>query len=333
MLVLMLVTLLGVAVVARGQNSIQGAASASDAAAAEAGAEQGLAEAVARIDSGEGGTFNGRGDLPDGEYRYEVTAVDAQSFSVYAEAEVDGVVRAVDADVGGRALYPYTLFVDDGALFEGNLGSISGRVGSNGPLLITGDAPGDAQDLFGPSANCVACSDPTVLASERDVPVPRPPTAPVQACPSDGIFIGIINGRGGEPIVCDPAAIVASVVTFTDAIVVVDGPVIIHVLDGLDVEVVDATINAARPSSDFQLFLGGDRSSNSLAMSNSRIDGVIYGPGRTSNADRVEIVGSLTIGELFVGRGETLSIRPSDELESYQVSGWQVASWTPVSPR
>jgi len=333
MVVLMLVTLLGVAVLARGQNSMEGAASASDAAAAEAGAEQGLAEAVARIDGGEGGTFTGRGDLPDGEYRYEVSAVDARSFSVYTEAEVGGVVRAVDADVGGRALYPYTLFVDDGALFEGNLGRISGRVGSNGPLRITGDAPGDAQDLFGRSASCDVCLDPTVLDSDRDVPVPQPPVAPVQECPDDGSFTGIINGRGGVPIVCDPALTPAAGVTFTEAIVVVDGPVIIHVLDGLDVDVVDAAVNANGTSSDFQLFLGGDRSSNSLTMSNSRIDGVIYGPGRVSSADQAEIVGSFTIGELLVGRGATLSIRPSDELAAYQVSGWQVASWTPVAPR
>ncbi len=333
MLVLMLVTLLGVAVVARGQNSIEGAALDSDAAAAQAGAEQGLAEAVARIDAGEGGRFSGTGRLPSGEFRYEVSAVDAQRFSVYTEAEVDGVTRAIDADVGGRELYPYTLFIDDGALFEGNLGRVSGRVGSNGPLLISGAVPGDSQYLFGRSATCDACVDPTVVDSERDVPVPQPPTGRVQACPDDGIFIGIVDGRGGMPIVCDPAEITAAVVTFTDSVVVVDGPVIIHVLDGLDVDVLDASINAAGRSSDFQLFLGGDRGRNSLVMARSRIDGIIYGPGRVSSADQVRVIGSVTIGELFVGRGSSMSIEPSAELQGYQVSGWHVASWTPVPPR
>ena len=284
MLVLMLITLLGVAVVARGQNSIEGAALDSDAAAAQAGAEQGLAEAIARIDAGEGGRFNGKGTLPTGEFRYEVTAVDAQSFSVYAEAEVDGVTRAIDADVGGRELYPYTLFIDDGALFEGNLGRISGRVGSNGPMLISGAVPGDSQNLFGRSATCDACSAPTIIDVERDVPVPQPPAGRVQACPADGIFIGIVDGQGGVPIVCDPAEIAATAVTFTDNIVVVDGPVIIHVLDGLDVDVLDASINAAGRSSDFQLFLGGDRGRNTLMMSGSRVDGEI---GRASYRERV----------------------------------------------
>ncbi len=333
MMVLMLMTMLGLIVISRSQTHLQTAARDSDAAAAQAGAEQGVAEALAMIGGGRRTDFAGGADLDGGGYRYDARATSARSFTVYAEADVDGVVRAVEAVVGGRSLYPYTLFLDTSGSFDGNLGTVSGRVGSNGPLTVTGAAPGESVDLYGPSASCTGCPITTVFDTARDVPSPTPTADTFQACPTDGIFSGPINGGGGIPVLCEPAGITASQVVFTGSIVVVDGPLIIHVVEGLDVEISDATINAAGTPSDFRLLVGGSDTTNTFAMFNARIDGVIYGPGRISTVDQVEIVGSLTLGEIYVGSGSSLSIDPSAELDGFEVSGWQMSSWEQVVPR
>ena len=333
MMVLMLMTMLGLIVIGRSQGHLETAARDSDVAAAQAGAEQGVAEALALVGGGQRTDFAGSGVLASGGYSYDARATSARSFTVYAEADVDGVVRAVEAVIGGRALYPYTLFIDTSASFEGNLGTVSGRVGSNGPLQVTGAAPGDSVDLFGPSASSVECPITTVVDTARDVPSPNPTADTFQACPADGIFSGPISGRSGIPVLCEPSGIAASQVAFTGSLVVVDGPLIVHVVEGLNVEIYDATINAAGASSDFQLFLGGSANIDSFVATNSRIDGVIYAPGRISTVDQVEIVGSLTIGELYVSSGSSLSIGPSAELDGFEVSGWQMSSWEQVAPR
>ncbi len=333
MMVLMLMTMLGLIVIGRSQGHLETAARGSDAAAAQAGAEQGLAEALALVGGGQRADFSGSGDLAGGAYRYEATATTARSFEVYAEADVDGVVRAVEAVVGGRALYPYTLFIDTAATLEGNLGTVTGRVGSNGPLQVTGAAPGDSVDLYGASASCTGCPTTTVFDAARDVPSPNPTANTFQACPADGIFSGPISGRSGIPVLCEPSGITASQVVFTGSLVVVDGPLIIHVVQGLDVEIYDATINAEGTPSDFQLLLGGSDTANLFSLFNTRVDGVIYAPGRNSTVDQVEVVGSLTLGELHVGSGSSLSIRPSAELDGFEVSGWQMSAWEQVVPR
>ncbi len=333
MMVLMLMTMLGLIVITRSQGHLQAAARDSDAAAAQAGAEQGLAEAFAMIGRGLRTDFSGGAGLDGGAYVYEARATSARSFTVYAEADVDGVVRAVEAVVGGRALYPYTLFIDTAATFDGNLGTVSGRVGSNGPIGVTGAAPGESVDLYGPSASCTECPNTTILDMARDVPNPNPTADTFQACPADGIFSGPISGRSGIPVLCEPSGVAGSQVVFTGSLVVVDGPLIVHVVEGLDVEISDSTINAEGNPSDFRLLLGGADTTNTFAMFNARIDGVIYAPGRISTVDQVEIVGSLTIGELSVGSGASLSIRSSAELDGFEVSSWQMSSWEQVVPR
>lgn len=333
MAVLMLLTLLSLAVLSRSQNQLESAARGSDGAAAEAGAEQGIAEALALIDDGQRARFSGTGALPGGDYRYEAVPTGTQAFTIYSEATVAGVSRAIEADVGGRALYPYTLFVDDAARFDGNLGRVNGLVGTNGPITVVGSAPGDSVDLFGADAACSVCADTNEIQQVRELTSPSPTGDRFQACPTDGLFSGPVTGDGGVPIVCDLAAVPSGSVVFTGAIVVVDGPLVVHVLESVDVEIVDATINGGAPPTDFQLFLGGTRSRDGLTMTNARVDGVLYAPGRTSTADGVEINGSMTIGQLTVDRGASLSISPSSDVQSFEISGWQVSSWEPAVPR
>lgn len=337
MTVVMLLTLLTVGLMTRSQNSLLGAVGDSDRAGAAAAAEQGLAEAVARIDAGERTSFVGSGSVPGGTFDYEAVPDGGDDFVVYAEAEVDGATRAVQGTIGGRPKFPYSLFVATRAELEGNLGSINGRIGTNG--VVDDGSTSEVQDLYGPDARCDRCRSPRAFETVREVSAPRPPDLSdvrggrYQPCPDDGIFTGVLNGQGGIPVVCDPAQTNATDILFSDAIVVTDGPLIIHVLEGLDVSFVDTRINAGGRPSDVQLLLGGDRGTSAVVFEGARIDGIIYAPGRIAGADRTNVTGSFTIGELVLPRGATLNVNPSTELDSYEVSGWRLSSWEPVRPR
>lgn len=339
MVVLMVLTLLGMAVIARSQSDLRATASDSEELAARGGAEQGLAEALGRIVAGERSDFSGSGSLPDGTYRYEATALDGRSFEIYAESEIDGVRRAVIGTVGGAERYRHSLFVTSSASFDDNLGRIDGVVGSNGPLRISGSVPGDRHELFGPAADCTACPSPTRFDDALELPSPSPPDAAdvpggrFQTCPSDGVFSGVVSGRGGQPFVCSIADVTGGIVSFDGLVAVTDGPLIIHVADDLDVALTDATVNAGGDATDLQLFLAGDGGRARVEMQNSRIDGVVYAPGRILDGDGMAIVGSLTIGEVIIERGESFSIAAANELAVFEVSGWQLSSWSVVPVR
>lgn len=330
---LMLLLLIGTAVITRGQSELRAVATEADVLAARAGAEQGVAEVLALLDSGESGDFSDGGRIGDGEYRYRATALSATSYLVQAEAEINGEVRAVEVTIGGQASAPYTLFVNSRASISNNRGTISGRVATNGSISVSGTALGDVVDLHGSSARCGNCPVTNVLPDRLVVPEPEVPTGKTRDCPSDGRFRGVLDGQGGVPYLCSTGNVSGSRVQFTGTVTVINPPLIVYVRSGLDIRIRNASINGSGAAEDFQLLAEGDDNYWWFDVWNSKIQGVLYGPGRDSLLQSASIIGQVSMGVLWISNPYDVWIAPPGGLAGSGASGWTVTSWerTPSS--
>lgn len=337
MSVMMIMLLLGVALVTRSQSRLVAASDGSDFAAAEAAAEQGIAEAVARIDGGERGDFTGSGTVVGGAFRYSAIAADSSTYTIYAEAAVDGDVRAVEVTVEGTATdsvpHGYALFVDRRADLRGNRGKISGPIGTNGEWLVDRSLRNVPVELHGPNAVCDNCKDVTTFPQPMDLPLPVAPTGAVRSCPKSGVFTGSVDGGGGRPYVCDPADVGPDFLDFTGTVTVVNGPLVVYVLEGLEAWVRDAKVNVGGDPDDFQLFLLGDDSRAGFVGYDSTLEGVVYAPGRYGVADDFTMIGSLTLDQIAIEKNWSVSLSASPDLGGSGSTGWQVTSWERVAQR
>lgn len=325
--VLMLLMLIGTALVTRGQTELRAVATEGDVLAARAGAEQGVAEVLALLDSGERGDFSDGGRFADGEYRYSATALSETSYLVEAEGEINGEVRAVEVTLGTEASAPYALFVDRAASINDNGGTISGRVATNGSLSVSGTALGDVVDLHGPSARCNNCPTTNVLPDRLSVPFPEVPTGKTRDCPSNGSFGGVLDGQGGVPYLCDTGNVSGSRVQFSGTVSVINPPLIVFVRAGLDIRIRNASINGSGAAEDFQVLAEGDDYYWWFDAWNSKINGVLYGPGRDSLLQASSITGQVSIGVLWISDPYDAWIAPSVTASGSGASGWTVTSW------
>lgn len=329
--VMMILLLLGTAILMRSQSQLVAAANATDAAAAEAGAEQGIAEAIALLDGGTRGAFSGSGELPGGKYGFTASEVDPTSYVVRAEARVGDATRAVEVTLSGEAPQDYTMLIDTSADFGDNVWPIGGLLGTNGPIdASTSTPPGDQVDLFGPRASCVGCRLTTTYPDARPIPVPEVPSAG-RRCPSNGQFSGVIDGRNGVPFVCARSHVDASWVTFTDKVVVTNGPLIVYIRVGLDVRFRGASVNVGGDPNEFQLYGEGSDDYWWMDAWNSEISGLLYSPGRDSWMGNVDLTGSLTVGLYEIRDGLDVKITPSTSVVGGdRGGGWTITSWERV---
>lgn len=328
--VMMILLMLGAAILLRSQRALVAAADASDAAAAEAGAEQGVAEAIALLDSGARGDFTGSGSLVDGTYSFTATELTSTTYLIAAEGRVGESARAVEATVGGEAVEEYTLLIDTVGRFNTNRWPIGGLTATNGPLNARNStSPGDQVDLFGPRARCTGCAATTTFPDVRDIP---PPVVPAvgRRCPSNGVFSGVIDGRDGVPFVCSRANVFTSWVTFRNNITITNPPLVVYIRIGRDVRFTSARVNVGGDPSDFQLFAEGNNDYWWMDAWNSEISGLLYGPGRDSWMGNVELTGSLAAGEYEVRPGRNMRITPAPTGSGGGVTGWAVTSWERV---
>lgn len=327
---LMLVLLLGTALIARSQLSLQTVDSDTGAMIAQAGAEQAVAEVLARIDAGESGDFSDSGSFGDSDYQYSAEEVSDTEYFVTAEAEADGQRRAIAVTIGGDGETPYTLFVDSSASIEDNLGTISGLVATNGDLSVTGTTLGDVVNLHGSDASCDNCPSVNVFPDALDVPFPAVPTGPTRPCPSDGIFTGIVDGLGGVPFVCTTSDLTGVEVQLTGTVTVANPPLVLHVLTGLDFIARDASVNATGESEDLQVYGHGDDNYWWFDVWNSSVRGVLYAPGRDSRLQSASIEGTVSVGLLSVYDTHNASIAPASTVVDRDYLDWTVTSWERV---
>ncbi len=321
MLVLMIITILGLALLARSQSWLQATVEASASDRALVASERGVAEALARIDAGLRTNFSGGGPVADGTFRYQATMVAPDQFEVEATATIGERQRTIVATIGGTEVVDQELlFVDRRGVLRGPSVAVEGGVGTNGVLDVGDGAVLGNVSLFGGAADCGGCVDPVRVDAARDLPTLPDLGRRSRRCPRSGVFTGIINGNRGIPRRCDQ-----STIEFTGTIRVLNGPLIIQIADGTDVSFAGADLNPRGDTDEVQIYVDGER--GALELIDSSIQGTIQAPRRTAITNNTSIVGSLVIGELDVQAGSSFRLR-GQALATPEVVGWSVLTWS-----
>lgn len=233
MAVVLVLSGLSIAALARTVSALGSARVAQDAAAASAASDAGLADALYALDHGAvaaQGPFPqalgpAGGAIGSATYQWTATASDAKTVAIRSVGTANGRRHQVDATAARSAAWPWVVatagsFVLDGAA------TISGRLASGGAMTLRNGAPGgDAQDLLQPGAACAGCPSPTEVTNPVTFPAASIPTSPPPLpCPP-------------SPISALPAGtyLCTGAVTFADgAKIDPGGPVVIYQENGTD---------------------------------------------------------------------------------------------------
>ena len=331
MLIIMVITLLGAAALATSQSSLHVAQVDNQRATALAGAERGLAEALARLDNGDLPPFRGGGSLASGEYAYSVDSGPGQTALIYAVAKANQSKQAIEATVAltNTTEQPYTLFADKFILSDRNIGTISGRVGTNGSLKFVGSAPGDVQELYTPNGACSGCSNPISVPGPLINPEPAVPNVGTQPCRDYHLLTGQVDGKNGTPLVC----IGGVRTTFLGEVTIINPPLILYVGPNRDLRMLAALVNLGGNPEDLQIYVQSDPNSNAFFYFEGAVaKATIYAPGRPVSANWFDLTGTLTVGSLTIPRNTIVKMNPPSAQVASSVT-WQVTAWNVVSPK
>jgi Tfp pilus assembly protein PilX len=346
--VLMVLTMLATAVLARTLSTLTNVRRTQDFSAALASADGGMAEALFKLDQVQGVSFDNvstPGTLGAGSYTYKATRIDDLTWTIKAKGVVNSTPHAIQATVVRDVTYPYAVFTNQTYDVNGNNGtniysynsvthaSGTGKafVGSNHGIEVNGGGTaGDAQHYYTPDGACTGCANGVQKKGPRLLTDPIAPTA-FQACPSGGVFSGTINGTAGLTFLCNTN------VTFSGTVNVTNGPVIVYVGPGYTVDMTNATINCGTDpgcttthAQDFRLLKAGtgDISARELKMA-----GVIYAPHADIPAisgGKFFVNGSVTVNSLRINGGPHFHVAYDDNLSSLVTQDWKVQDWTEI---
>ncbi len=333
LMIMMIIALLGAAALSRSQQTLHHSQQLDQRAAAEAGAERSLAEAVSRLNNGEPLPFKGEGELIQGSFFYRVERTDEQTVQIRAEAEINGVHRAIDARLEGSVRYGFSLFTNSWLVSDDNQGRISGAIGSNGTIKFNGSEPGDTQEIFSPNGTCEECQN--LIKSEGPFLTQEPefPTGPVQKCADEIVFNEVVDGQGGVPFVCETKG---EAVIFKGELKVENPPLIVYVGEWTTLMFYEATVNIEQPSSDVQIYVRTNEKERTLFLGQtSTISANIYAPGRDFVPLDFSLRGSLTVRSLEIRSKGVVSIEPDLTNISQEPGNWTITSWqmSPELPR
>ena len=343
MAVLMILTTLSMAVLARTLGTLRSVRRTQDFSAALASADGGMAEVLFKIDQVQASSFDNLstpGTLGQGQYTYKATKVDDLTWSVKARGVVNGVPHAIQATVVREVKYPYAVFTQQKYDTNGNnssniysYSSVTGaqhtgnaHVGSNHSVEVNGGGTaGDEQHYYTPDGACTGCTNGIQKKGPNPIPEPTAPTT-YQACPPAGTFEGTINGNGGLPFRCDTA------VTFAGTITVFNGPVIVYVGPGHTVAMDDASINRGvrTHAKDFQLLKAG---SGDISVRGAAITGVIYAPSANIpdvSGGAFTLDGSLTVNSIRINGGPLFHVAYDDDLRTIGSERWTIRDWAEI---
>jgi Tfp pilus assembly protein PilX len=340
--VLMVLTLLATAVLARTIGTLANVRRTQDFSAALASADGGLAEALFKIDQVQGASFDNLsapGTLGGGQYTYKATRVNNLTWTIKAKGVVNNVPHAVQATVVREVTYPYAAFTQQKYDVNGNnstniysYNSVTGvqntgnaLIGSNHSIELNGGGTaGDAQHYYTPDGACVGCANGVQQKGPRIVADPVAPTT-FQACPAGGVFTGTINGGAGLSYLCNTN------VTFSGTVNVSNAPVIIYVGPGYTIDMDDAIINrgSTAHAKDFRIMKAGtgDISADKLQMT-----GIIYAPSAdiVANGGHFTLDGSITVNKLRINGGPNFHLAYDDDLGTLVTQDWKVQDWMEI---
>ena len=357
-IVMMVLTTLTVALMARTLSVMTFVREGQDFDAALAAADAGLSDAVYRIENGETTSWESVSTDPTKRYRYyadRVTAAGAppNEFIVSSKGRVGVSTHSIEAKVTRTALFPFALFgyqslridgsTSGGADFDfyvvGSVGS-NVNVGSNG--MVTCSGPSAANLRFQSSAGFSGCpaSQWTKLDPAQGRLDLEPPPSPNVACPATGLFTGFVDGNGGQPYVCRQN------VSFTGLVNVINGPLKIYVLNDLTaggvpdpdacntLSIDGAVINAGSPARNVQLFKDDDCAldvGTGNTVDQLTFSGVLYAPDSTLTINGGKwFTGSIMVGQVTVNGAPNLIVGYDSDLQTYYGPEWRVSRYGEV---
>ena len=343
--VIMVLTMLSVAVIARSTANVVNVKRTQDFSSALAAADSGLADALYQIDQRPTATFTNSGTSGAGTFGYTATFVDENTWTVDSQGTVNGVKHAIRALVTRESVYPYAIFTQQDLTFNGNGGanvtsynSITdpGKlidtnhafIGSNHAITINGGGGGDQQDYFTPNGSCSGCPNGHQRAGPRATPEPTPPS-PSQSCPVGGVFAGTVNGGAGTAYVCNQN------VTFNGNVSIVNPPLIVYVGPNYALDISNADINNGygAKGKDFILLKAG---TGPLIVGNGShvgtMTGVLYAPSSnmTVNGGQMGETGSVTLNQLTINGNPNFAMQYDDSILQITSGDWKVTDWREV---
>jgi hypothetical protein len=353
--VMMVLSTLTLALLARTLSTMSFVRSGQDYDAALAAADAGLAQAVYRIENGATASWEEGGVNGASTYRfYAQRSTSGTSppteFVVSAKGRVGKSRHGVQAKVTRSALFPFAMFgyqnLDlNGATGSQNfyvVGSVGApvNVGSNG--LVTCNGASAANLRFKSVAGFSGCpvSQWQNLEPKQARIDLEPPPSPNVSCPTGGLFTGFVDGHAGSPYVCRQD------VTFSGAVNVINGPLKVYVLNSLKVDgtvdpdachaldIGSAVINAAAPARQVQLYkaddcalsVGNGNTSDQLTFS-----GVLYAPDTQLVINGGKwFTGSIMVAQMKVNGSPNLVVGYDTDLSTYYGPKWRVSRYGEV---
>jgi hypothetical protein len=313
--VLMILTTLALAVLARSIGGLTEARRTQDSAAALGAAEAGLADATVHIGLDPTVDHTGTGTLRAAAFAWTGQRVDAAHFIVTATGTAGAVTRKVAGTVSRPSPFPYALFSDQDLAVDGTSVAVAdGAVGSNHALTVSSQA-GSRQDWFSPAGSCTDCPAGTLGEGPWRVGLPAAP-AGAAPCPAGGAFTGVVP-RG--EYMCDD-------VTFDGPVTLAPGtdPLVLHV--GGSVRV-NGVVNGGGSAADVLLFVAGGevRLGESAA---STFVGAIEAPSARLVLGnwQVDVTGAVSISSVATRPGFH-TFRHDPELDDVELGGWTVTDW------
>jgi hypothetical protein len=367
--VIMIVTLISIAVLARTLSAMQSVRQNQDYSASLAQADAGLSDAMFRIDqfgahditnfcvgSNPSCWPNAVPGAPTAAYK--AVKVDNNTFTVTSRGNVDNQPHAIQSTVVRSELYPYAIFGTGDVTFNGNgSGTIQATLpdGSQDPNRLadagsdatvtcnSGAQEGDQQVSFKNSWNgcptpvsgtgSYAPKDPVAAAS---CPVPNTNVPPVPCMPST---------VGGCPLLNTFAIIIPAgtyyctgSVTFSNLLsITTSGPVRIYVIPTSGTADLDFSGTTITPylgdPRNFAVYLAGAGTVNMGNGSHAAtITGTLWAPSAniTSNGCKMSLTGALVIGTYTCNGGPNLSINYDSRLQTLVSVDWAVANYTEI---
>ncbi len=329
LLVMMVITLLSVAAFSESRHALVVSRIDTNNARASASAELAVNEAFARIDAGESLRFAGAGSHDDTKYSYVARPSGSAAWSIRAEATSGATTRALSATISREPLYAYTLFATKSISVNLNLGRITGRVGTNGAMNVTGPSPGDRQDLYLPDGVCSGCTAAVTLNGPRPVAPVEVPDGTTQQCPKDGLFAATVDGLGGVPFVCGSSV---GTVVFRGRLVIENPPLIVYVEPNVSVVLDGAVVDPPGRAAGFRLFVASEDGGpvGSISATGAELNGLIYAPGRSLRTDDLKLTGSITLRSLDIPRKGRVSIAGDESISGLANGVWRLVDLRPV---
>jgi hypothetical protein len=225
MAVILILSGLCLAIMARTVSALGNARVSQDAASAVAAADAGIADAVYVLDHTADPPPTLTGTVAAA--RWTATLTTAFSATVTSTGRSGTVVRTLQTTLTRPTQWPWLIATDGSLVLDANVAvPTNGVLAAGGALVLrTGVSGGGGDDLLGPGASCSGCVAPAPTVLPATTTLPDPPAPPVGAAAPPGGCTGISSLTGG-PFLCTGS------ISFAPGAVTVTGPVQLYVTNG-----------------------------------------------------------------------------------------------------